>query len=98
MNSPGDWPDIISYADYLHVFVRRPMRVPAAANGTGCGWAGVVGRAPLAIVLGERDMDVGHKHLNTSDHAAEQGPHRLARGHHFYQVVLRGYAHPSVAR
>ena len=43
-------------------------------------------QAPLAVVLGEQDNDPFHKHLNRSERAMIQGPHRLARGRHFFEV------------
>jgi len=43
-------------------------------------------QAPLTVVLGELDDDHHHKHLNRSEGAMQQGPHRLARGRHFYEA------------
>jgi hypothetical protein len=52
-------------------------------------------QAPLTVVLGELDDDHHHKHLNRSEGAMEQGPHRLARGRHFYEATRPAPARPS---
>jgi hypothetical protein len=52
-------------------------------------------QAPLTVVLGELDDDHHHKHLNRSEGAMQQGPHRLARGRHFYEAARPTAARPS---
>lgn len=39
----------------------------------------------LVIMLGSEDSDPDHRNLNQSERATEQGPHRLARGQHFFE-------------
>lgn len=39
---------------------------------------------PVTILLGEADKDPNHKSLRRAKEAMLQGPHRFARGHHFY--------------
>jgi len=52
-------------------------------------------QAPLTVVLGELDDDHHHKHLNRSEGAMQQGPHRLARGRHFYEAARPTAPRPS---
>ena len=40
--------------------------------------------APLTVLLGDKDTDPHHKHLPKDKAAMRQGPHRFARGHHFF--------------
>ncbi len=39
------------------------------------------------VLLGTEDNDPNHRHLNTSDEANRQGPHRLARGQKFFETA-----------
>ena len=39
---------------------------------------------PMVLLLGREDTDPNHKHLNKAAEAEAQGPHRLARGHYFF--------------
>jgi pimeloyl-ACP methyl ester carboxylesterase len=41
---------------------------------------------PLTILLGDRDTLTDQDNLNQSPQAAAQGPHRLARGFHFFEA------------
>ena len=70
--------------NYLQVLASRRRGGPCAACEGGA--ARCRAQAPLAVVLGEQDNDPFHKHLNRSERAMEQGPHRLARGRHFFEV------------
>jgi poly(3-hydroxybutyrate) depolymerase len=40
---------------------------------------------PVRVLLGEQDIDPGHKSLNRSPEALLQGPHRFARGQAFFE-------------
>ncbi len=42
-------------------------------------------RHKLTVMLGQDDNDETHRSLNRSVKASRQGPHRLARGRHFYR-------------
>jgi len=42
-------------------------------------------RRPLVVMVGEDDTAVGHAMLLRSEEAMRQGPHRHARGIHFYE-------------
>lgn len=41
----------------------------------------------VTVLLGERDTNTEDADLRTTPEAMEQGPHRLARGHYFYQYA-----------
>lgn len=43
--------------------------------------------APVIILLGDQDNDPNHKSLRRTEEAMRQGPHRLARGHTFYDMA-----------
>ncbi|MGK7885705.1 MAG: hypothetical protein AB4057_13900 [Crocosphaera sp.] len=43
----------------------------------------------LVILLGTQDTDENDKHLRQTPQAKEQGKHRLARGHFFYQTAKK---------
>ena len=43
----------------------------------------------LVVLLGEEDTDPNHKYLRNTREARAQGPHRLARGIHYFQVGQR---------
>jgi poly(3-hydroxybutyrate) depolymerase len=42
---------------------------------------------PLAILLGKADNDPAHPHLPKQPEAQRQGPHRYARGRHYYDTA-----------
>jgi poly(3-hydroxybutyrate) depolymerase len=44
---------------------------------------------PLTILLGDRDNDPDHYQLPREPGAMRQGPHRFARGHHYFEVARR---------
>ncbi len=47
----------------------------------------------LVVLLGKEDNDPNHKHLRKTPEAESQGPHRLARGHSFFnQASARSQA------
>ena len=41
----------------------------------------------LFILLGTADTDPQHRYLRRTDQAMRQGPHRFARGHHFFNTA-----------
>ena len=44
-------------------------------------------KVPLTVLLGEADNDPDHPSLRRAPEAMLQGPHRLARGQHFFEVA-----------
>jgi poly(3-hydroxybutyrate) depolymerase len=44
---------------------------------------------PLTIQLGAADVDPNDEHLPREAAALRQGPHRLARGHHYFETAQR---------
>ena len=42
----------------------------------------------LTIMLGTDDSDPDHRSLRRTQEALRQGPHRLARGHHFFKAAV----------
>jgi poly(3-hydroxybutyrate) depolymerase len=64
---------------------------PFGLKGTGLGVEGVralLGR-PLLILLGESDDDPNHHQLPREPGAIRQGPHRFARGLHYFEAGRR---------
>ena len=64
---------------------------PFGLRGTGFGVEAVralLGR-PLLILLGESDNDPEHPQLPREPGAMRQGPHRLARGRHYFETGRR---------
>ncbi len=64
---------------------------PFGLGGTGCGIDDV--RAllarPLLVLLGESDNDPEHPQLPREPGAMRQGPHRFARGNHYFETGRR---------
>ncbi|HET9651396.1 MAG TPA: hypothetical protein VFP36_04370 [Usitatibacter sp.] len=44
---------------------------------------------PLTIQLGDADIDVNDENLPREPAAMRQGPHRFARGHHYFETARR---------
>ena len=42
---------------------------------------------PMLVLLGENDIDTSDKYLPKNKEAMAQGPHRFARGHHFFRAA-----------
>lgn len=42
---------------------------------------------PMTILLGTKDTDPNHRSLRRAPEAMAQGPHRFARGHHFFATA-----------
>ena len=51
---------------------------------------------PLTLQLGDRDVDVDDPELPREPGAMKQGPHRFARGHHYFDVAKREAARLGV--
>lgn len=52
---------------------------------------------PLVVLLGARDNDPQHPSLPRNAEAARQGPHRLARGRHYFALARQLARHSGVA-
>ena len=52
---------------------------------------------PLLVLLGEADNDPGHPELPREPGAMRQGPHRLARGLHYFETARREAARLGVS-
>ena len=50
----------------------------------------------LIVLLGDADTDPNHPQLLRSPEAVAQGPHRFARGHHFFEQAQRAAAARNV--
>lgn len=44
---------------------------------------------PLLLLLGDADIDADHPQLPREPDAMKQGPHRFARGHHYFETARR---------
>jgi poly(3-hydroxybutyrate) depolymerase len=71
---------------------------PHGLGGTGCGDRDLraLFSRPLLLLLGDADVDPGHDQLPREPDAMKQGPHRFARGHHYFDTACREAARLGV--
>lgn len=71
---------------------------PFGLGGTGCGDDDLraLFSRPLLLLLGDADTDPDHHQLPREPEAMKQGPHRFARGHHYFDTARREAARLGV--
>lgn len=71
---------------------------PHGLGGTGLGDKDLraLFSRPLLVLLGDADIDAGHPQLPREPDAMKQGPHRFARGHHYFDTARREAARLGV--
>lgn len=77
----------------------RSERFPFGLDGIALGDAelGALFGRPLTIQLGDADIDVNDEHLPREPGAMRQGPHRFARGRHYFETARREAGRLGVA-
>jgi poly(3-hydroxybutyrate) depolymerase len=71
---------------------------PHGLGGTGFGDKDLraLFSRPLLLLLGDADIDADHPQLPREPDAMKQGPHRFARGHHYFDTARREAARLGV--
>lgn len=74
------------------------LAYPHGLGGTGLGDQDLraLFSRPLLLLLGDADIDPDHPQLPREPDAMKQGPHRFARGHHYFETARREAARLGV--
>jgi hypothetical protein len=74
----------------------RTERWPFGFDGAPVADARAGFATPMVVMLGDADADPEHRSLPRQPEAMRQGPHRFARGLHFYGSARRAAAEASM--
>jgi poly(3-hydroxybutyrate) depolymerase len=67
----------------------KAERWPFGLDGSPADDARAGFATPMVVMLGDADNDPAHRSLPRQEAAMRQGPHRFARGRHFYDTARR---------